>query len=91
MTVLACSNQTQNARLGVILAKRNIGRAVDRNRIRRQIRECFRLSKHQLIGLDIIVIGKSGLKDFRDSHEFCRQLKQRWEDIVKQWKRYSAT
>lgn len=87
MTVLACPNDKSVARLGVIIAKRNAARAVDRNRIRRGVRECFRHSQNELIGLDIIVIAKASLKNFHESNGLCRHLKQRWDEIVQQWKR----
>ena len=38
--------ETPICQLGVSVPKRNFKRAVDRNRIKRQIREAFRLNKH---------------------------------------------
>ena len=43
-------------RLGVIVSRRVSRRAVQRNRIKRQIRDCFRLNKQKLSGCDLIVI-----------------------------------
>ena len=42
-------------RLGVIVAKRVLRRAVDRNRAKRLIRETFRCAKASLPALDIVV------------------------------------
>ncbi len=46
------------ARLGVALAKRSIPLAVDRNRIRRQLREAFRLRQAELTGRSLVFTAK---------------------------------
>jgi ribonuclease P protein component len=43
------------ARLGLIIPRRVVRRAVDRNRLRRVLREWFRLNQQQLGGRDILV------------------------------------
>lgn len=43
------------ARLGIVVAKRVVRRAVDRNRAKRVIRESFRIARGRLPDLDIIV------------------------------------
>ncbi len=43
------------SRLGLVVPKRVLVRAVDRNRAKRAIREAFRLSQHELGGLDVVV------------------------------------
>lgn len=52
-------NQKPHARLGIIISKHRVRRAVDRNRIKRAIRESFRHHKETLKGLDIIVLIRS--------------------------------
>jgi len=48
-TVLGrCRLQGSTARLGLVIAKRQIRRAHERNRIKRLIRETYRLNKHAL-------------------------------------------
>ena len=42
-------------RLGLIIPRRVVPRAVDRNRFRRQLREWFRLNQQQLGSRDILV------------------------------------
>ena len=42
-------------RLGLIVPKRILARAVDRNRTKRILREVFRLSQHELGGLDVVI------------------------------------
>jgi len=52
-------NQKPHARLGIIIRKDLVHQAVDRNRLRRVIRESFRLNHEKLKGLDIIVLMRS--------------------------------
>ena len=64
--ILATPNQLEHARIGLIFSKKNLKLSVQRNRIKRQIRESFR---HQtdLPCLDIIVLGRQGLASL-DNH-----------------------
>ena len=43
------------ARLGVVVAKKLLKRAVDRNRVKRVVREQFRLRRAGLSGIDLVV------------------------------------
>jgi ribonuclease P protein component len=53
--VMSRPNELGHPRLGMIVSKRLYSRAVDRNRIRRQIRETFRQSATSLPALDMVV------------------------------------
>lgn len=53
------SNQKDYARLGVVISKNHVKLAVNRNQVRRLIRESFRYYKDKLKGLDIIVLLRS--------------------------------
>lgn len=53
-----CPNQSQNARLGLAISKRSFSSAVVRNRIKRIVRERFRLDQASLAGWDIVVMVK---------------------------------
>jgi ribonuclease P protein component len=53
--VTVTSNDKQGARLGMAVAVRTAGNAVERNRIRRVIRESFRLHQHSLPAVDLVV------------------------------------
>jgi ribonuclease P protein component len=51
----ATPNDAEGARLGLIVGKRQLKRAVDRNRVKRALRETFRLKRALLPGFDIVV------------------------------------
>lgn len=57
-TWLARDNDLDGARMGLVVAKKNIKTAVARNHIKRLIRETFRLSKVNLPNRDFVVIAK---------------------------------
>ena len=43
-------------RLGIVVSRRVSKKSVERNRIKRQVRECFRANQHKLINRDMVVI-----------------------------------
>jgi ribonuclease P protein component len=57
-SVTASSNDKQCARLGMAVAVRTAGNAVERNRIRRIVRESFRLHQETLPSIDLVVSAK---------------------------------
>jgi ribonuclease P protein component len=54
LDVLAAPNGLDHARLGMIVPKRIVATAVERNRIKRILREGFRLRQAGLVGLDVV-------------------------------------
>ncbi len=55
-TFIVKENGLDHPRLGLTIAKRHVRRAIDRNFLKRRIRESFRLTQNQLGGVDIIVM-----------------------------------
>ncbi len=56
LQIIAVVNELSRPRLGMVIGKRVSPRAVDRNRMRRIIREAFRLNADTLPALDIVVM-----------------------------------
>ena len=61
MLFLASKNTLGFNRLGMIVGKKSLPRAVDRNRLKRHIRECFRHMNQ--IGLDVIALVRPGIRN----------------------------
>jgi len=55
-TVLCRENETDKARLGLAISKKNCRQATGRNRIKRVVRESFRQHQAELAGFDVVVI-----------------------------------
>lgn len=76
-TLLARENELGFPRLGLAISKKNAKRAVDRNRIKRQIRESFRLNQHDLPGIDIIAMSKPNAL-LLNNKEMRKQIDKQW-------------
>lgn len=63
LVLLARMNNVSHARIGFIIAKKNIKAAVHRNRVKRILRESFRTNQNLLSNQDIIIIARQGLGD----------------------------
>jgi ribonuclease P protein component len=81
LLALSHPNQQSHARLGIIVAKRYLKLAVDRNRLRRIIRESFRQHKETLKGLDIIVLLRSECTPLGDRKALRRDIDHLWQSV----------
>lgn len=54
--IFAKPNELSFARLGLAISRKKTRNAVVRNRIKRIVRESFRLQRHELIAVDVVVI-----------------------------------
>jgi ribonuclease P protein component len=86
ITILITPNLHEQNRLGLAIAKKRVKLAVQRNRIKRQIRESFRLNQHILPHIDIVVMVKSGT-DKLDNTEIIKQLEKIWRKIIQRHKK----
>jgi ribonuclease P protein component len=81
MTVLATPNERNTARIGLIISRRTARKAVERNRIKRQIRESFRHWQSRLDRLDIVVIGRYGLAS-QSNRVLALSLERIWRRLI---------
>jgi ribonuclease P protein component len=82
-TVLYCSNSLDHPRLGMAIPRKHFSRAVDRNRIKRLIRESFRRWQQMLGGRDLVVLSKPGIH-YRSNLDLLRCLEYQWMRLIKQ-------
>jgi ribonuclease P protein component len=80
---LAIPNQQTKPRLGLIIAKKNIKLANQRNRIKRIMRESYRLNQHNIAGLDIIVLARRDL-DQQDNKSLHQTFNALWLQLQRQ-------
>ena len=67
---LASKNALGFNRLGIIVGKKSLPRAVDRNRVKRHLRECFRHMNQ--ISLDVIALVRPSIRD--TTHKKPREM-----------------
>lgn len=84
--VLAKTNQLPHARLGLAIAKKRVRRAVARNRIKRLVRESFRLHPQLLNGIDCVVLVKDNIEQVNNPLLF-RSLAKLWQHISNRCKK----
>ena len=77
-TVLTKPNEQTHPRLGLVVMKKRFKRAVQRNRLKRLIRESFRQYAAQLKNLDIVVLAKEPAAAVNNKILF-QALKFHWE------------
>ncbi len=81
-TILMRPNNKGYARLGLAISKKKIKLAVERNRLKRYIRESFRLHQHELPAMDIVAMAKPAAAG--------AERKELWESLAKHWRRLTA-
>ena len=81
-TVLCRHNATDNARLGLAIAKKRCRRATARNRIKRVVRESFRRQQDLLSGLDVVVMNQPAAAT-ADNAELFASLDRHWQRCSK--------
>jgi ribonuclease P protein component len=88
LTILAKPNGLAKARLGLIVAKKQIKAAVARNRIKRLIRESFRHHQDILTGLDCIVLVKKSVQQL-DNLTLLQLIVKHWQKLSYRCKTYT--
>ncbi len=68
--------------MGIIVAKKNTKFAVQRNRIKRLLRESFRTRRSNLPSYDMVVLSKKGV-DNLDNHTINEELTYIWRKLLR--------
>ncbi|MBV5302017.1 MAG: ribonuclease P protein component [Methylococcales bacterium] len=88
-TLLAVKNEFDYPRLGLVIAKKNIRKAVHRNRIKRIIRDNFRCHRHNVCNIDIVVMARREAQDVT-SFLLQKSLEKHWLKLVTRCNSYSS-
>lgn len=78
--MLAIDNEVKRGRLGMVIAKKHVSKAIHRNRIKRLIRNSFRNTARNLSGLDIVVLARKNASEL-DSPLVANKLNVLWDDL----------
>ncbi len=82
LTVLAKENQLEHPRLGLAISKKCAKRAVDRNRIKRLLRESFRASQSSLPAVDLVIMCRPLILKL-DNPEIFQNIEKQWHHLRK--------
>ena len=81
LLLLAKKNNGPGHRLGLVIAKKNVRQAVQRNRIKRIAREFVRKVQGG-VPLDVVVLARRGL-DQMDNAELASLFQQQWDKLAR--------
>ena len=81
LLLLARSNNSDQHRLGLVIAKKNVRLAVQRNRIKRVSREFFRQLPAESTSFDVVLLARRGL-DQLDNAALSSILRQQWQKLL---------
>ena len=64
MVMVVCPSDDARSRVGVVAGKRTFRRAVDRSRVKRLLREAYRLHRHELAeGYNMVLVARRALAE----------------------------
>ena len=82
-TVLARPGESSGARLGLAISKKQLKRAVERNRVKRLVRESFRRNRTRLTALDLVVLARRDT-GHASSSQLRESLRLHWQRLAGQ-------
>jgi len=82
LLLLGKKNDQRTHRLGLVIAKKNVRSAVQRNRLKRVAREFFRRLPHSEPSMDIVLLARRGI-DQLDNAELSSILQHQWQKLVR--------
>lgn len=85
--VLARPNALGRPRLGLAVSKKHAKTAVSRNRLKRQVRESFRLKQMELGGIDVIFLSRPGA-DGVAPRDLRQDLERLWPRLIERCEQF---
>lgn len=85
LLVMARPNALGQARLGMVVAKRLLPRAVDRNRVKRCVRETFRMQRLGLPSCDYVVRLIAKPVPGHETRDLARTLTRAGQRAISRW------
>ena len=82
--ILSRVSEQKEAQIGIIVAKKHVKLAVQRNRIKRLLRESFRHKRDSIPELEIVILAKKGVDQLENKacHE---ELEFIWRKLVRKF------
>ncbi len=88
--VLANHRHRPGSRLGLVIAKKNVSLAVQRNRVKRQLRNAFRHNAALLNKLDLVVLARKDA-DKLNNKQLKDTIESLWRSLGSKLKRSALT
>ena len=82
LLLLARNNDLDHPRLGLVIGKKSVKLSVERNRLKRLMRESFRLNQDSLVGWDIVIVARKGLGDV-ENPELIQHFGKLWKRLAR--------
>ncbi|MCP4431567.1 MAG: ribonuclease P protein component [Gammaproteobacteria bacterium] len=86
ITILVRNEPGSLARLGFAIAKKQIPKAIQRNRLKRVLRESFRKNKYRLPDHDMVIMVRRSILKL-DPALLNSSLEKHWNAVIKQCKK----
>jgi ribonuclease P protein component len=82
LLLLARNNDLDHPRLGLVIGKKSVKLSVERNRLKRLMRESFRQHQDDLVGWDIVIVARKGLGDI-ENPELIQHFGKLWKRLAR--------
>ena len=82
LLLLARENGLEHPRLGLVIGKKSVKLSVQRNRLKRLMRDSFRLHQQLLAGWDIVIVARKGLGDV-ENPELHQHFGKLWKRLAR--------
>ncbi len=83
ITILVGNAPGAGPRIGFAIARKQIQKAVTRNRLKRIFRESFRKNQHRLPARDMVIMVRRQIM-LIDSAQLNESLEKHWNSVIKQ-------